>query len=148
MNNNDANRTVEIPKPTARLSTLHDDATSSRASFPDHLRFTLVETNLTIEMSTNHRIVIGRQTSSASLVNLDLTPFVEISDGVSRQHCIICEIYGKLMIQDLDSTNGTLLNDEALKPYQRYELHSGDQITLGRCAMMVEFIYKRHYANA
>ncbi|QPC84200.1 FHA domain-containing protein [Phototrophicus methaneseepsis] len=147
MKTNDVDRTMEIPKPTTRLTVRQDDLEGARAALPDQLRFTLVDANVTVEINLNRDIIIGRQTSSVAQVHFDLTPFIHSKHGVSRQHCVISEIYGKLMLQDLDSTNGTMLNDKSLKPYQRYEIQSGDRMLLGRCDIQVEFVFKRRYAT-
>jgi DNA-binding response OmpR family regulator len=51
------------------------------------------------------------------------------SKRVSRQHAQVRREGGEVMLQDLDSTNGTFLNDErVLTPMT---LHDGDHITIG-----------------
>ncbi|MBN2618776.1 MAG: FHA domain-containing protein [Spirochaetales bacterium] len=48
--------------------------------------------------------------------------------GVSRQHALIETIKSELFISDLNSTNGTLLNDRVLKEKKRFL--EGDKISI------------------
>ena len=52
--------------------------------------------------------------------------------SVSRQHCRIARANGRFHIEDLRSTNRTLLNGE---PVTRAELRDGDQISVGSNAL-------------
>lgn len=65
-------------------------------------------------------LVIGR--SSKADVRLD-------DDMVSRQHCII-RVGENVMIEDLSSRNGVLVNGARVE--RRRELRHGDEITIGR----------------
>lgn len=66
------------------------------------------------------RITIGR--SKRATVEL-------LENGVSRLHCaVIREKSGRWMMEDLGSTNGTLVNGGRVT---RVELHAGDRIQLG-----------------
>jgi hypothetical protein len=67
----------------------------------------------------------------------DLVPEIDLTDdegaekGVSRLHAIIQVAQEGIMLIDLDSTNGTLLNNYRLPPHEPYPLHSGDEIRFG-----------------
>jgi len=54
---------------------------------------------------------------------------------VSSRHMEITGADGKFVLQDLDSTNGTFVNDERVT---RCELHDGDQVRIG----MTQFVFK------
>ncbi|WNG35995.1 FHA domain-containing protein [Archangium violaceum] len=56
--------------------------------------------------------------------------------GVSRKHVRISDRLGRYYVQDLGSSNGTLVNDKPLSGEQ--ELQNGDRIALGP----VEFLFK------
>jgi hypothetical protein len=56
---------------------------------------------------------------------------------VSRRHAHIIELNGKFFIEDLNSTNGTYVNDEEIKVC---ELNKGDTITVGETTMKIEGI--------
>src|SRR5262249_20366707 len=63
--------------------------------------------------------LLGRD--SSSLVCID-------SRSVSRQHCVIERKKGNFVLRDLDSLNGTFVNDV---PVKVRELKHGDQIAIG-----------------
>ena len=59
---------------------------------------------------------------------------------VSRRHCRIqCHSQNKLTLADLNTPNGTFLNDPKTR-VQTCELQSGDAIILGKSCLRVEFI--------
>lgn len=64
-------------------------------------------------------VVIGRAQSASIRLN---------DDGISRRHCRILSIGGQVIIEDLGSANGTLVNGELV---QHYGLKEGDKIRLG-----------------
>jgi pSer/pThr/pTyr-binding forkhead associated (FHA) protein len=51
------------------------------------------------------------------------------SKSVSRKHCMILVLDGTVAIEDVGSTNGTIINGEKIS--QRRELKDGDRITIG-----------------
>lgn len=52
--------------------------------------------------------------------------------SVSRMHCRIEEREGRVVLVDLNSTNGTWVNGRRLDPSGEVTLQEGDEITLGR----------------
>ena len=57
---------------------------------------------------------------------------IALADGrVSRRHAQVVSENGVLAIEDLGSTNGTLVNGEKLEPNTQRPLASGDKISLG-----------------
>lgn len=58
--------------------------------------------------------------------------------AVSRKHCkiIICD--DKFSVIDLESSNGTYLNDLKLSPNEAYQLHNGDKLRLANSKWTVE----------
>jgi hypothetical protein len=79
---------------------------------------------------------LGRQNIPTGL---DLTNFGGIEKGVSRIHAALRRGDGLLLLVDLDSTNGTFLNDQLLIPNQPRLLRSGDKIRLGQLTMHIYF---------
>lgn len=59
------------------------------------------------------------------------------NDLVSRYHAKITKEDNQFYITDLNSTNGTFLNGEALQPYDSKEIKFGDEITLAN----IRFIF-------
>jgi len=75
-------------------------------------------------MSAQVPCVIGRKQAD-----------IHIKDRyISRRHAHIIEIQGKFFIEDLESTNGTYVNNEKIKVH---ELHAGDMITIGETTMKI-----------
>ena len=77
-----------------------------------------------------YRIPAGRSTiigRNAGPDGISLT----VSRSVSGQHCQLSWSNGNLYITDLNSTNGTWLNNQRLVPQQRYRIEDGSVIYLG-----------------
>ena len=69
-------------------------------------------------------VVVGREEGDGIDV---IVPF----PSVSRLHCQLRMEGGRLLLIDLDSTNGTLLNGAALTPKKPVELNADDRMVLG-----------------
>ncbi|MBW3543223.1 MAG: FHA domain-containing protein [Planctomycetes bacterium] len=69
-------------------------------------------------------ITIGREDDNAVRLN---------DERVSRFHAKIQEDGGRIILTDLDSTNGTRVNGH---PVQMRVLHVGDQLAIGRCILV------------
>jgi diguanylate cyclase (GGDEF)-like protein len=59
-------------------------------------------------------------------------------DGISRRHCRILNLGGQVVIEDLGSANGTLVNGDMV---QHQVLKEGDKIRLGATTML-KFTYQ------
>jgi pSer/pThr/pTyr-binding forkhead associated (FHA) protein len=58
------------------------------------------------------------------------------SESISRRHCAIVRKSGKILLIDLKSRNGTIVNDKKLDPKRAKILKDGDHIKVGK----LEFI--------
>jgi len=74
-------------------------------------------------------LVIGRAMSANVRLN---------DDGISRRHCRLLQVGGDVIIEDLGSANGTLVNGELV---QHHPLKEGDKILLGATTML-KFTYQ------
>lgn len=74
-------------------------------------------------------IVIGRAMSTTIRLN---------DDGISRRHCRVLSVGGQVIIEDLGSANGTLVNGEMV---QQCTLKEGDKIRLGATTTL-KFTYQ------
>jgi hypothetical protein len=94
----------------------------------EHLKLKVVEGAQTgISLSSALPCVLGRKDAD-----------IIINDPmVSKRHAAIQIINGKLMLIDLHSTNGTMLNSE---PVSQKELKQGDRIGMGQTILMVTTI--------
>lgn len=84
-------------------------------------------------------IILGRHTETEPSSNIvDLTAYNAGLLGVSRKHAAISTREGHYTLQDLDSTNGTWLNEKQIPANTPFILRNGDQIRLGQ---LIVFIY-------
>lgn len=78
-------------------------------------------------------ITIGRRDDHMGInPSVDLSTLKGIQLGVSRRHAEISAHNGQFFIKDLQSANGTWVNDLRLVSGQYYHLRSGDQLRFGR----------------
>jgi len=81
--------------------------------------------------------------------DVDLTEDLAMEHGVSREHACIFRRGNIVVVEDLGSTNGTLLNRERLAPFLPQLLEDGDQLQLGKLLIEVRFkTYGRQSAPA
>jgi pSer/pThr/pTyr-binding forkhead associated (FHA) protein len=64
--------------------------------------------------------------------DIDLNSYGALDNGVGRRHIRLFIQGGQLMLEDLDSTNGTVLNGQKLAAHQPQPLRNGDQIIVGK----------------
>lgn len=58
--------------------------------------------------------------------------FYDPEGYVSRRHAQITQQDAGYYVTDLGSSNGTLVNGQAVQPHKAHPLHNGDQITIGQ----------------
>lgn len=82
--------------------------------------------------------VIGRSDMRKQLRRETTSDFIEITNAdVSRIHAKIIQINNQYLIQDLNSTNGTFLNNKRLIPGVMYPLKDQSCIKLGESSFQV-----------
>jgi hypothetical protein len=90
-------------------------------------------TNAEIALPEGAEVLLGREDPVANVFpEVDLTPYGAEEAGVSRRHCKITLAEGCYAIQDLSSTNGTLVNRTRLQPGVPVAIRDGDEIRVGR----------------
>jgi pSer/pThr/pTyr-binding forkhead associated (FHA) protein len=95
----------------------------------------------TLEVSLVKPIRLGRNDPAGHVFpEIDLTSGYGRQYGVSRQHACIFQRGQTVEVQDLASTNGTLLNGERLAPYVPEPLKDGDQLQLGKLLIEVSLV--------
>jgi len=62
---------------------------------------------------------------------IDLSPFEAYDKGVSRRHALVQPAGSEYLITDLDSTNGTWVNQHRIIPGRFYPLEMNSEIRLG-----------------
>src|SRR5258708_9218930 len=71
---------------------------------------------------------------------IDVNPFQGFERGVSRQHALLKWQSGRLFIEDLESSNGTYVNEVRLAPHDPLHLAPGDVIVLGQLTVEIYFL--------
>ncbi len=91
-----------------------------------------------VEVMLIKPVRLGRSDPSQNIFpEVDLTDDLAMESGVSREHAAIFGRGSAIMVEDLGSTNGTLLNGERLDPYMPEPLQHGDQLQLGQLLIEV-----------
>lgn len=91
---------------------------------------------LILEVTKRHVIGRGEETSD---VDIMLSPFEAVQNGVSRRHAALDVINKTLTISDLGSTNGTFINGQQIPSGNRRVVRDGDELHLGSLAIYVFF---------
>jgi hypothetical protein len=86
------------------------------------------------------RMIVGRSdTTSPIKPDIDLSQYGALEKGVSRQHAAIERSEDTILLVDLGSSNGTMLNGQKLLPNQPRVLRDGDEIRLGKLVTHIYF---------
>lgn len=86
-----------------------------------------------IPLPNSAQAIIGRADPVSKFYpDVDLTPYGALDHGVGRRHLRLFVQGGQIMAEDLDTTNGTLLNGLKLVARQPQPLRDGDQLQLGK----------------
>lgn len=80
-------------------------------------------------MLSGEGVIVGRNPESCQIV----IP----GQGVSRQQVRVLGEGGRVLIEDLGSTNGTRLNGKRLEPYKKVEIRPGDELAFGKTILEV-----------
>lgn len=98
----------------------------------ESIRFMIPSSGRQITLSLDEQIRVGRADPAASLYpEVDLTADGGAEFGVSRLHATISRSEEGVVIIDMSSTNGTLLNNYTLPTELPYPLQNGDEIRFG-----------------
>ena len=98
----------------------------------------ILRTHRKVLLSADSEILVGRLDAAHGVFpELDLTSDSGLEHGISRRHARLYTREGKWYIEDLDSTNGTYVNDERLTAYLPYSFDDGDTLTLGNLRLRV-----------
>ncbi len=98
----------------------------------------VLNTGRKVLLSADSEILIGRLDAAHGIFpEMDLTADGGLEYGVSRRHARIYTRDGICYVEDLDSTNGTFLNDERLTAYMPHKFHDGDILMIGTIRLKV-----------
>jgi hypothetical protein len=99
---------------------------------PKPVTFVIAGNRRPMVVNMQQRMLIGRTDIEEDVQpELDLTEFDGLEKGVSRRHALLELTDQGIVLTDLDSTNGTVLNNSTLPAQKAFLLHTGDEIRLG-----------------
>jgi pSer/pThr/pTyr-binding forkhead associated (FHA) protein len=97
----------------------------------------VADSGIEIPLSAGQETVVGREDPVSGIFpDIDLTPHNGEEGGVSRRHCRIRRVGAGYTIEDLNSTNFTLLNQQRLEPGRPTALSDGDEVRVGRVRLI------------
>jgi len=99
-----------------------------------HGRLVIEGTHATLPLpSGKSEVFVGREDPiSGYFPDIDLTNHGGDEGGVSRKHARIFVQGNQMMLEDLNSTNFTFINQQKLAPHQPQPLNDGDGLRFGR----------------
>jgi hypothetical protein len=88
----------------------------------------------------NETLLIGRRNKHNEFrPDIDMYTYAGYLLGVSRRHAVIYQRDGRLVIEDLDSSNGTFVDGTQLNPRDPTPLYDGVEVSLGKLHFTVHF---------
>ena len=136
------NQTVNVPS-TLPIASMPDVDVTPRFGHlfsGDIAKLILWLDHKPLTVSFMHHVILGRAHKRATNPEIvDLSSYDALLQGVSRQHVEITRQGTLLYVEDLGSTNGTLLNGKPLTPSQPRILRDGDRLHLGFLPIHVQF---------
>lgn len=131
--------TKQLPDHVSQVNNVSDHAW--------YLRVELVEdSGRGFDIELRDEITFGIAVTDSNAA--DLKPFNGVDLGVSRRHLKLTVSASDLVIIDLNSTNGTRLNDRPIEPQTPYRLLDGDILSLGRLDLVVRVIMRPGESSA
>lgn len=121
---------------TAKMITMRLDAQEAIDVGP---RLFIATSGVALAIPMLDEVLIGRtDPTQLQPPDLDLQPYGGGSAGVSRQHARFLRREEGWYIEDLQSTNGTYVNEVRLLPHRPVRLHSGDLVRFAQLTLVFE----------
>lgn len=127
----DAKETVDTAKESAAPDKKPVSANHNPKNLSQDIEIcvTIIDTNKKKTIAVKDEALIGRNPKCDIVINKPM---------VSAAHCILIREGSKLMVEDNNSTNGTLLNGKPLN--HLVELKNNDVLTLGDKSVRINFV--------
>lgn len=94
-----------------------------------------------LRVPTGMRLTLGRVDYDHDIYpDVDLSAYNAKEHGVSRKHARFTMADNRITIEDLGSSNGTLVNGKHIGVRKPTRIYSGDEIKLGNLVLQVNFL--------
>jgi pSer/pThr/pTyr-binding forkhead associated (FHA) protein len=125
------------PASTAPLQALSEEEEQLEPLKTLPCSLVVVSSGHRISLPAEGELILGRIDTGLSFApDVDLTSDIQGGmQSISRRHAKVVAFRGQHLIEDLGSTNGTVVNGCPLNDGQRVPLQHGDHITLGLCEL-------------
>ncbi|MBN1964196.1 MAG: FHA domain-containing protein, partial [Anaerolineae bacterium] len=97
---------------------------------------------LCLPLALERPVVLGRiavYEDQGDEDHIDLSDLNALRHGISRRHCLLRRLDNLILVRDLESTNGTVLNQELLIAHEDYPIVHGDRLILGTLNIVIAF---------
>lgn len=140
-----------IPTMTVTREVMAEDAMATKPTVPEGpelssgalIGLRVVTSGDVVSLIGRESFSIGRATEGqAILPDVDLSEFDAYNQGVSRMHAEIRLRSNGAYLIDLESANGTMVNNHRLKALRDEQIGHGDVIQLGRLRLQVISRYR------
>lgn len=134
------NTTIQVPDKPAHQEPPDYTRITRRAATPgDAITLFVLGHSQPLIINGHEHMILGRMAAAGPVPTIDLSGFNAHMLGVSRQHAAIRRTDEGYTLEDLDSTNGTWLNENRLFPDKPASLQNGDLFRLGQLMMVAYF---------
>ncbi len=100
----------------------------------------ILDSGYILPLADRTEFTLGRVVDGQPIMpDVDLTPHNAYAYGVSRLHAVLRLTGNKIVIMDLESSNGTYVNGVRIPPNVETALAHGDVIALGKLKIQVLF---------
>lgn len=103
------------------------------------ISFVVINSGRRMSLDLSDDLLIGRKDHARGIFpDIDLGLDGGYEAGVSRRHAIISCREGVCLVKDLDSANGTFVNDQRARANQLLTIQHGDELKLGTLILRIE----------
>jgi len=115
-----------------------NEQSSAPSTLPSNSFFLITTSGRRIPVPPLEQVILGRADSRSGVrPDIDLSFEAAQQAGVSRRHCRLIWREGHWLLEDLMSTNYTLVNGTRLASHSPIQIEEGDEIRLGKLTLIV-----------
>jgi pSer/pThr/pTyr-binding forkhead associated (FHA) protein len=108
------------------------DAPAGALAF-QHIRMLIQPAGAEVVLPRKPEVIIGRADAASQFFpDVDLGSFDALTNGVSRRHARVSQHGDQVVLEDLDTANGTAINRQRLAPRQPQPIRDGDEVRFGK----------------